>query len=90
MHKLEIPDAAYVAADASLGDEHAVVRAAAPIIVATELRRIADELDEQRREARRTSTTPGVAFGFSEAANFLRKRADELAVPESADTDGRV
>jgi hypothetical protein len=40
MSELEIPDAAYASADAVLGNEHDMINAAAPLIVAAYLQRI--------------------------------------------------
>lgn len=64
MSGLEIPERAY--AEGDLGsDERDVIRRAAPIIVAAELRRLSNESHHIARTAR----------------NWLQERADELDPP---------
>jgi hypothetical protein len=47
MSELEIPDAAYDAADAVLGNEHDMIKVAAPIIVAAAYRQLAKKYLQQ-------------------------------------------
>jgi hypothetical protein len=76
-NELEIPDAAYEAADRVMRDWHAasdVLYAAAPLVVAAELRRLADDI------AGRVSADDNVTeFHVNQVcAAKLRARADEL------------
>lgn len=61
------------------------VAVTSPIVVAAELRRLAIELGELRREVRQDAdaVATGRAIGLSDAADVLRLRADTLD-PEGA------
>lgn len=89
MGDLTIPDEAWdavLAATAtapfgSRADQQAAVDAAAPLIVAAELERIAEKLDKQVKASRAlggTNYAEGKADGIEVTATGLRRRAAEL------------
>jgi hypothetical protein len=91
MDELEIPDDAVYAGEEIISEAYVavvrpdaevvaddVIRAAAPLIVAAELERIADELDVRREEIRAEDDRTVRSSGLGEGIRHLRKRADEL------------
>ena len=77
--ELVIPDEAYEAGKrAALGVSSDVLRAAAPLIVAGELTRLADELEKLRLDMREADDGTIGAVGLGEALRRMRARADEL------------
>lgn len=88
MSVLHIPDVAYemgvsaaatyVAESDALDVASDVLHAGAPLIVAAELRRIADEIEADVAEALRHLGPDESDGGAHDAAAVLRERADEL------------
>lgn len=91
MSEIEIPKAAFLVAwdvfePATEGDRgrdysatvEDAVRAAAPLIVAAELRRLADELDVRREEMRTEDDRTVRSSGLGEGTRRIRERAAEL------------
>jgi hypothetical protein len=82
---LKVPDAAKAAAYAAtvgipttFGLINTAISAAAPLIVAAELRRQADELHELRQTMRSEDDRSIRSSGLAEAVHKLRTRANEL------------
>lgn len=88
MSELEIPDAAYTAGESVAVDFVAesdaidvasdILRAGAALIVAAELRRMADRIEADVAEARRHLGPDESDGGAHDAVSALRERADEL------------
>lgn len=83
MSKLETPDVAVAAADIFSGqilhrDIREQLGRAAPLIIAAELRRLADELDQRREQMREEDDRTVRSSGLGEGIRRLRERADEL------------
>lgn len=77
MSELEVPERAWKMA-ARKKDRLGAVRAASPIIIAAELRQLADELYELRRSIREADDRGIRSSAIGEVITTLQQRADLL------------